>query len=75
MADYSQYQGPNPEWERFTQVAVLPPVGLAPGETLVDYQRSRNALREKDSRAEMETSGRLIRDPVYQQCCCRPGTL
>ncbi|KIW63045.1 hypothetical protein PV04_09923 [Phialophora macrospora] len=57
MADYSQYQGPNPEWEQFTQGTVLPPVGLAPGETLVDYQRSRNALREKDSRVEMERSG------------------
>ncbi|KIW94699.1 uncharacterized protein Z519_04676 [Cladophialophora bantiana CBS 173.52] len=59
MADYSQYQGPNPEWEEFVRVTEIPPVGLAPGETATDLRQSRNALREKASKIELQTSGLL----------------
>ncbi|OQU96052.1 hypothetical protein CLAIMM_02189 [Cladophialophora immunda] len=59
MADYSQYQGPNPEWEEFVRVTEIPPVGLAPGETPADLRRSRNALRETASKIELEASGLL----------------
>ncbi|KAJ5521060.1 hypothetical protein N7463_001513, partial [Penicillium fimorum] len=59
MADYSQYQGPNPEWEAFTRTSTISPVGLSPGESLSNYRASRNKVRETISKREMETEGRL----------------
>ncbi|KAJ5474695.1 hypothetical protein N7475_004261 [Penicillium sp. IBT 31633x] len=59
MADYSQYQGPNPEWEKFTQTTTMPPVGLGPGETPANYRTSRNATGEAISKEELKTEGLL----------------
>ncbi|KAF9889823.1 hypothetical protein FE257_006913 [Aspergillus nanangensis] len=69
MADYSQYQGPNPEWEALTRTTVLPPVGLGPGETPESYQASRNALREAISRKELETEGEFLHASLLNQVC------
>lgn len=55
MADYSQYQGLNPDWEAFTQTAVVPPVGLNAGESPEIYRLARNSLRASASRIELES--------------------
>ncbi|KIW83060.1 hypothetical protein Z517_02303 [Fonsecaea pedrosoi CBS 271.37] len=59
MADYSQYQGPNPEWDEFVRVNGVAPTGLAPGQTPADLRRSTNALRETAAKIELEASGLL----------------
>ncbi|OAP54965.1 hypothetical protein AYL99_10665 [Fonsecaea erecta] len=59
MADYSQYQGPNPEWEEFVRVTPIPPAGLAPGQTPTDLRNVTNALRETVSKTALQASGLL----------------
>ncbi|KIX97710.1 uncharacterized protein Z520_06488 [Fonsecaea multimorphosa CBS 102226] len=59
MADYSQYQGPNPEWEEFVRVTNIPPAGLAPGQTPADLRRATNAGRVTASKTVLEASGLL----------------
>lgn len=65
MADYSQYQGPSPEWEAFTKTATVPPVGLNPGETPETYRLARNSLRESASRIEVQREGTFVTTSHY----------
>lgn len=58
MADYSEYQGPNPEWIELLRTTVLPPAGLRPWlETPEELRDLTNATREETARLGLEKAG------------------
>ncbi|KFZ20387.1 hypothetical protein V502_03203 [Pseudogymnoascus sp. VKM F-4520 (FW-2644)] len=60
MADYSEYQGPNPEWIELLRTTILPPSGLRPGlETPEELRDLTNATREQTARLDLENAGLL----------------
>lgn len=58
MADYSEYQGPNPEWIELLRTTILPPSGLRPGlETTEELRDLTNATREQTARLDLQIAG------------------
>ncbi|OBT82479.1 hypothetical protein VE02_08159 [Pseudogymnoascus sp. 03VT05] len=62
MADYSDYQGPNPEWIELLRTTILPPPGLRPGlETPEELRDLTNATREQTASLDLEKAGLLTK--------------
>lgn len=61
MIDFSQYQGPSPEWEEYVLHNEMPAGGLPPGLTPEKLRTETNAMRLMASEMDLNISGQYLR--------------